>query len=66
MSELNSEKFLIDLQFDEEQINNNMNKVDKVLKDYIDDNILQEYELNDGGHNLNHIRYVLKRAFELP
>ncbi len=51
--------------FDENKINNLLSKVDKSLKEYIEKNILPEYSLNDGGHNINHINYVLKRAFEL-
>lgn len=39
-------------------INNN-------LKTYIENNILPEYELNDKGHNANHIKFVLNRAYEL-
>lgn len=35
------------------------------LKAYIEQNILPEYALNDGGHNLRHINIVLSRAFEL-
>ncbi len=51
--------------FDENKINNLLSKVDKRLKEYIEKDILPEYSLNDGGHNINHINYVLKRAFEL-
>ena len=40
-------------------------KINENLKQYINDNILPEYELNDGGHNLRHINIVLERAFEL-
>lgn len=35
------------------------------LKEYIETEILPEYELNDKGHNLRHINIVLERAFEL-
>ena len=59
------EKFLNDLYFDEEKINRGINKVNTKLKKYIDEKILPEYELNDGGHNSEHVKYVLKRAFEL-
>ena len=54
-----------EITFDENIINNLLSKVDKSLKEYIEKNILPEYSLNDGGHNINHINYVLKRAFEL-
>ena len=59
------EKFLNDLNFDEEKVNKGINKVNANLKQYIDEKILPEYELNDGGHNSEHVKYVLKRAFEL-
>ena len=59
------EKFLNDLYFDEEKINRGINGVNNELKQYIDEKILPEYELNDGGHNSEHVKYVLKRAFEL-
>lgn len=39
--------------------------INKNLKNYIEKNILPEYELNDKGHNIEHIEFVLKRAFEL-
>lgn len=35
------------------------------LKEYIENNILPEYNLNDKGHDVEHIKFVLKRAFEL-
>ena len=35
------------------------------LKQYIESNVLPEYELNDKGHNLTHINNVLDRAFEI-
>ena len=59
------EKFLNDLNFDEEKVNKGIKKVNAKLKQYIDEKILPEYELNDGGHNSEHVKYVLKRAFEL-
>jgi len=36
--------------------------VNNELKKYIKENILQEYELNDKGHNIEHIKVVLERA----
>ncbi len=59
------EEFLDDLNFDEIKINRRINKVNNELKKYIEEKILPEYELNDGGHNSEHVKYVLKRAFEL-
>ena len=35
------------------------------LKNYIESEVLPEYELNDKGHNLRHINIVMDRAFEL-
>lgn len=35
------------------------------LKMYIQEKILPEYELNDKGHNIEHIKIVLSRAYEL-
>ena len=57
--------FFKELVFDLDAINEGLSKVDKNLKNYIEVNILPEYDLNDGGHNINHINCVLKRAFEL-
>ena len=42
-----------------------LNQVDPNLKSYIEENIMPEYSLNDDGHNQNHIKRVLTRAFEL-
>ncbi len=35
------------------------------LRKYIEENILPEYNLNDKGHNLDHIDFVLNRAYEI-
>lgn len=43
----------------------NENLVNKQLKEYIQDNIFKIYDLNGDSHNINHIKYVLERAFEL-
>ena len=59
------EEYLKELEFNEELINKKLDAVDNNLKEYIKNNILPEYDLIDGGHNINHINYVLKRAFEL-
>ena len=39
--------------------------VNSKLKEYIENNILPEYDLNDKGHNIDHIKVVLERAYEL-
>lgn len=39
--------------------------INKNLKKYIQENILDEYKLNDKGHDINHINFVLQRAYEL-
>lgn len=39
--------------------------INNELKNYLEENIFPEYLLNDGGHNLRHIKIVLERAFEL-
>lgn len=41
------------------------NMVSVKLRKYIEENILKEYELNDKGHNIEHIEFVLNRAYEL-
>lgn len=40
-------------------------RINKDLKKYVEENILPEYALNDEGHNENHVKLVLDRAFEL-
>ncbi len=35
------------------------------LRRYIEENILPEYNLNDKGHNIDHIEFVLNRAYEI-
>lgn len=60
-----SDKFFNKIEFDEKYINNCIDKVDSNLKQYINDNIVPEYSLNDKGHNINHIEFVLKRALEI-
>ncbi len=34
------------------------------LKNYIEQNILPEYDKNDSGHNIEHINYVINRCFK--
>lgn len=41
------------------------NRIDKKLIEYVSNNIIDEYKLNDKGHDINHINYVLKRALEI-
>ena len=62
---IENKKFLEDLKFDEEQIQKGIGKVNGNLKRYIEENILPEYKQNDKGHDIEHIQYVLKRAFEI-
>ena len=42
-----------------------LDQVDPALKDYIEHHIFPEYQKNDGGHNLAHIKEVIRRSFEL-
>ena len=37
--------------------------INKELEKYIEDNIFPSYKKNDSGHNLDHIKYVIKRSF---
>ena len=39
--------------------------VDGSLKKYIEENVFPEYEKNDKGHNILHIKEVIRRSFEL-
>jgi len=57
--------FIKDIEFDWETIKNNKEKINLELKKYIESNIIPEYKLNDEGHNVDHINYVLNRAFEI-
>ena len=34
----------------------------KELIDYIDNNIVEQYKLNDNGHNIDHAKYVIDRS----
>lgn len=38
--------------------------INKELKKYIEENILPEYKNTDKGHDLNHIKYVIKRSIK--
>ena len=35
------------------------------LKDYIENNVFPEYEKNEKGHSIDHIKYVIDRSFQL-
>ncbi len=39
-------------------------RLNKKLIQYIEENIFPSYEKNDKGHNLDHIKYVIKRSFK--
>ncbi len=39
--------------------------VDGSLRKYIEENVFPEYEKNDKGHNILHIKEVIRRSFEL-
>lgn len=62
---IENKNFFEDIKFDEQKIQKEMDKVNNKLKEYIEEKILPEYQLNDKGHNIEHIKYVLKRAFEI-
>ena len=40
-------------------------EINKDLKKYIEENVFPEYEKNEKGHDINHIKYVIRRSFEL-
>ena len=40
-------------------------KINKELKQYIEKNVFPEYDKNESGHGINHIKEVIKRSFEL-
>jgi len=60
-----NKQLLKELEFDEMFITECKKKINPNLKEYIENKIVPEYQLNDGGHNINHINYVLKRAIEI-
>ena len=39
--------------------------INKDLKNYIENNIFPEYEKNEKGHGIDHIKYVIKRSVQL-
>jgi len=56
---------LEEIKFDEKYINECIKNIDNKLKEYIENNIIPIYDLNDKGHNKNHIKFVLNRALEI-
>lgn len=42
-----------------------MKNVNKKIIDYIEQNILTQYDTNIGGHGLEHINQVIERSFEI-
>ena len=42
-----------------------MKKINQELKKYIEENVFPEYDKNELGHGINHIKDVIKRSFEL-
>lgn len=57
--------FLKETLFDEVLTINYKKSINTELRNYIIKNILSEYDLNDSGHDINHINYVLNRAIEI-
>lgn len=41
-----------------------MNSIDNKLVKYLEKEIFCLYDKNDSGHNLEHIKYVIKRSLE--
>ena len=42
-----------------------MERIRKEVIDYIEKNIFPEYKKNEKAHDINHIKYVIERSFEL-
>lgn len=42
-----------------------MDQIKEEIKQYIEKNVLPEYQKNDKGHNNKHIDYVIRRSFEI-
>ena len=38
--------------------------INQEIKEYIEKNIFPEYQKNDSGHNIDHIKYVLERSLK--
>ena len=39
--------------------------INNELQEYIENNIFKEYDKNEKGHGIDHIKYVINRSFEL-
>lgn len=39
-------------------------EINEELKEYINENIFPEYEKNESGHDINHIKYVIDRSMK--
>lgn len=39
-------------------------EINEELKKYIEENVFPEYQKNDAGHNIEHIKYVIDRSFK--
>lgn len=42
-----------------------LNLIDSPLKKYIEETLLPEYNKNEKAHSIEHIKYVIRRSFEL-
>ena len=42
-----------------------MDKISKEIKQYIETNVIPQYNKNEKGHGIEHINYVIRRSFEL-
>ena len=40
-------------------------QINRELQAYIENNIFPEYEKNEKGHGIDHIKYVIERSFQL-
>lgn len=40
-------------------------QINRELQDYIENSIFPEYEKNEKGHGIDHIKYVIERSFQL-
>lgn len=43
----------------------NSNLIDSKLKNYIEETLLPQYNKNEKAHSIEHIKYVIRRSFEL-
>jgi len=42
-----------------------MYKINEQIKKYLEDNIFPEYDKNEEGHGINHIKDVIRRSFDI-